>query len=404
MTEPRRRAPQEHRGAPRQERGFALPLYREAAEEIQEIQKFGKNAHGGLWYDKFCNTWSQVTPSESSGSSTWSLSASAKNENPKLKWLEALTRLSLGEQQSLREYCDRLSALATHLGGRVWVVRTEERFVTGLGRTNPVETGFAFHHTLGTPYLPGSSLKGLLRAAARFLGEDPRTIDRYFGSDLGQHDKFVGEVIVFDMIPLSPVALELDVMTPHYANWSPQDPPGDWREPTPIFFLTVPAKREFLAALAPRKPGALSEQDWEKLEHWLRTALGLLGAGAKTAVGYGRFSIDDQKSQSLRQEIAQKLHFQRAQLPTSPPTDPLEGELQEITRAIKDPNLKPYLAWLQELVKGRWQDRPELQRRVAERIRNEMQQLGVWKPETRAKKPEKDYDYQRTMQVMKYLS
>ncbi len=42
-------------------------------------------------------------------------------------------------------------------------------FVTGLGNEHPLENGFAFLNPYGLPYLPGSSIKGVLRAAAEEL-------------------------------------------------------------------------------------------------------------------------------------------------------------------------------------------------------------------------------------------
>ncbi|MDI6893171.1 MAG: type III-B CRISPR module RAMP protein Cmr6 [Bacillota bacterium] len=40
----------------------------------------------------------------------------------------------------------------------------EWRMAVGLGRGGVLETGFAFHHVYGFPYLPGSALKGLTRS------------------------------------------------------------------------------------------------------------------------------------------------------------------------------------------------------------------------------------------------
>lgn len=42
-------------------------------------------------------------------------------------------------------------------------------FMTGIGNEHPLENGFAFLNPYGLPYLPGSSIKGVLRAAAEEL-------------------------------------------------------------------------------------------------------------------------------------------------------------------------------------------------------------------------------------------
>jgi CRISPR type III-B/RAMP module RAMP protein Cmr6 len=97
-----------------------------------------------------------------------------------------------------------------------------------------------------------------------------------------------GSVIFLDALPIGPVALDADVMTPHYAPWY-QDgkAPGDWHSPTLIPFLTVALGQTFQFALLPRTPADAA--DCERAETLLRQALETLGAGAKTAAGYGVF-------------------------------------------------------------------------------------------------------------------
>ena len=99
-----------------------------------------------------------------------------------------------------------------------------------------------------------------------------------------------------DAVPVAPVRLDADVMTPHYAGWSASEPPGDWMSPTPIPFLTVAAGTPFLFALVSGR-GA-SDEDLNTVEGWLGAALVWAGGGAKTAIGYGRFRCDDEKTRS----------------------------------------------------------------------------------------------------------
>jgi len=378
-----------------------LPLYREAVAQPPTLDSSG---HAGLWYDKFCNQWRVNTHNR-----CWSLSAEEKEkerENPKLAWIKTVTG-GRGHSDLLEEYKTRLVRFAHTRNGRYWVIKTASRFVTGMGRPHPVENGFAWHHTLGTPYLPGSSLKGLLRAAAEDLGAERGLIDRLLGNE---QKKTAGALSVLDMLPLKPVQLEADVMTPHYANWTADDLPGDWRSPTPIPFLTVAADQSFLAIVVPRGNGnsvAVSDEDWQAVERWLEHGLRLLGAGAKTAVGYGRMEIDQQETPKLREQFQQQLEEERRRQQEQErlaQMDPLERELEEIKRGITDPNKRPWLAWLDELDKGRWRQDRELERRVAQRIKEEMERENRWRPVSKKKNPEKDHDHQRTLQVMRYLS
>ena len=264
------------------------PLYAAAADEPAHREPAG---HAGLWFDKFCNTWRR-------DGGAWTMKEDKERRergadgNPKLEWLRTLVDGPVGAQEQIDEYALRIVRLVERRGGLAVVFKTDARFVTGLGRSHPVENGFAWHPTLGTPCLPGSSVKGMVRAWVD-ADPDPRpgaeeTRDRLLGTP-GR----AGRLCFLDAVPTVPVRLDADVMTPHFAGWSAGDPPGDWRTPTPIPFLVTAAETRFLFGVLPVQP--LGDGDLSTVEIWLRDALAWAGAGAKTAVGYGRFGRDDEK-------------------------------------------------------------------------------------------------------------
>ena len=252
---------------------IGTPLYNTA----NPPPRLPAKGNAGLWYDKFCNQWKNG----------WQLEA-----GDKLKWIEEVSRV--GDSSLLEEKWQRTIRLFEALGGKICYFRTRGRFVTGLGRDNPVENGFAWHYNLGVPYLPGSSVKGLVKAWADTMADndevDREVVERVFGSD--QKEKGVGSVIFFPALPQGQVTLEADVMTPHYGPYykGENELPADWHSPVPIPFLTVAGEQVFGFPLAPRRPAA--QGDLERAAQWLEEALDWLGAGAKTAVGYGRFRRD----------------------------------------------------------------------------------------------------------------
>jgi CRISPR-associated protein Cmr6 len=273
------------------------------------------DSHAGLWYDKFCDTWTVADR-------RWSMTADAQGTHPKLAWIQRVAG-DVGRPDLVSEAAHRQVLLAGARGGRVGVFTTESRFVTGTGRSHPVENGFVWHPTLGTPYLPGSSIKGMIRRWAEEAGESPARISAAFGPDdqRDQDDPAVtdddaptprgaGHVIVFDAIPVKPPRVEADVLTPHYANWTPEDPPGDWGSPVPVPFLVTAAGTDFLFAIVragSRADAAGKDADTDLADdvwRWLTSALGERGAGAKTAVGYGRFARADAATQHLQQRVA----------------------------------------------------------------------------------------------------
>lgn len=94
----------------------------------------------------------------------WKVSDEGKREA-----LNALQKSSKSETSSVGALVARQKALAA-VGGVVSVTaRSTAPFVTGIGNEHPLETGFAFLDPYGVPYLPGSSVKGVLRRAAEEL-------------------------------------------------------------------------------------------------------------------------------------------------------------------------------------------------------------------------------------------
>lgn len=396
---------------------MARPLYQPSDGAIPNRAADG---HAGLWYDKFCDQWN---------TEPWSMQAGGgadRQANPKLTWIDSLSRSALGDSSALKESTIRLIRLSLQTHGISLVFRSDSRFVTGLGRSHPVENGFAWHPTLGTPYLPGSSIKGLVHAwakqeaAAMKETEDQSVseanqarLDRLFGK-AGQS----GSVCFLDAVPIAPVSVEADVLTPHYAAWSHDEPPGDWRSPTPVPFLVTKEGLELLFTLIPCPPTArpnqeqgaadqpLMQQDLELLKGWLSEALTWAGAGAKTAVGYGRFQLREEKSEELRQEELQRQQAkQQAQQEAEriANLDPLDQELETIARG--DLNLAPYRTWIKAVENNRWRDNPAVELQVLDRIVSAMKQAGpgYWKDITNAKKPEKDKVFQNTLKVKKLI-
>ena len=249
------------------------PLYNAAC---QKPKGRAANGHAGLWFDKFCDQW-HVSDNE------WTMSSNAKGDNPKLQWIRDLTRYPVGEKSLITEHVVRQMKLAKARGGRSFVFKTESRFVTGIGHSHPVENGFAWHPVLGTPFLPGSSIKGVVRAWAQ---ADPQSKTRC--QYLLGHKENTGYVCFLDAIPFKAVRLEADIITPHYAGWSEEDPPGDWHSPTPIPFLVTPAQTSFLFSVIPCHV-TVTADDLTLIWNWLSEALAWTGGGAKTAIGYGRF-------------------------------------------------------------------------------------------------------------------
>ncbi|MBI4612633.1 MAG: type III-B CRISPR module RAMP protein Cmr6 [Planctomycetes bacterium] len=213
-----------------------------------------------------------------------------------------------------------------------WVLEVEakqkSRLASALGVAHPLENGFMFHRVYGVPFLPGSSLKGAVRAAFLktiagnsgwdslvekshkddLLGELGADLRHLFGSSLKDPDNFPrdeshlvrGRLVFLDAFPREAAKLEVDVLTPHHHKYYEKgEAPGDWENPLPAFFLTVSAGTRwvFRAILEPPRPAGRAEHrddpaGREAIEAAFRDALETWGIGAKKAAGYGWLAVE----------------------------------------------------------------------------------------------------------------
>ena len=228
------------------------------------------------------------------------------------------------------------------------VLHPQWRFVLGLGGESVYETSMTLHHIYGIPYLPSSSIKGVLRGwvisqifaqgdnVPSYEKENPLenaehraiTTSPLFCTIFGcpkdskkKNDKtkvksalggeHQGAITFFDGLPTVAPVIKIDVMNVHYKDWYKDigySAPTDTQRTNPIHFLTVSNENglQFQTHIAAHDNRKISEID-EKyrmfipaasnlnedstilhlVEHWLSSALSHHGIGAKTAVGYG---------------------------------------------------------------------------------------------------------------------
>lgn len=168
------------------------------------------------------------------------------------------------------------------------------RIILGLGGENVLETGLTLHHTYGTPFIPGTALKGL---AAHYCDQvwgnkdkEYRLGGRYHEALFGTMD-YSGHIIFHDawITPgTMPESLWLDVITPHHGDYySGNGAPTDFDDPVPITFLSVAGT--FHIAVSCDNPEDEDGKKWAAFVfELLSEALVQWGIGGKTSAGYGR--------------------------------------------------------------------------------------------------------------------
>ncbi|MHB1559361.1 MAG: type III-B CRISPR module RAMP protein Cmr6 [Isosphaeraceae bacterium] len=188
-------------------------------------------------------------------------------------------------------------AMLRLLGSEPWCRTTCGPLTLHLARASMLENaGICLHSILGFPYLPGAGLKGMARAYAETVwlptqvdeGAAIACLGRVFGRS-ADNEASSGLVVFHDAWPTTWPSLIVDIVNNHHRKYYHRDgPPGDWDSPNPVYFLAVPAGQEFSFALHKRRPD-VADEDIRQARQWLDGALTLLGCGAKTTAGYGRF-------------------------------------------------------------------------------------------------------------------
>lgn len=202
------------------------------------------------------------------------------------------------------------------------IFKPDWRMVVGLGNESVYETSMTLHHIYGFPYIPASSIKGVVRSwiinevfgennienAEGFAIENKEFCDvfgcpskikmngsafsSYYSKTEGEKKGArIGNTIFFDAFPTEVPTIEPDIMNVHYPYYyGGEKAPTDFQNPRPIFFLTV-KDTPFQFTIGAVKTGITDLKIKERtIMDWLKEALEEHGIGAKTAVGYGRLS------------------------------------------------------------------------------------------------------------------
>lgn len=240
------------------------------------------------------------------------------------------------------------------------------RLFIGLTGGGMLETGCAISHSYGTPYIPGSSVKGVVRAHVRgsqFAQAYPAVIDELFGVDAkpdGAHPLGLSGLVSFhdawwvpDSAPEPETNRPLveEVVTTHHLDYYGREgavPASDTDSPIPNAQIAVQGRFLFVLEGPPA---------WLDLAaRMLTAALSNQGIGAKTRTGYGLFDpapkvparptcpwVDETIASLMQKNRASEL-------------DTLRGKgLAEAWSALTDPTLK---AEALADIQARWESQP----------------------------------------------
>jgi CRISPR-associated protein Cmr6 len=190
----------------------------------------------------------------------------------------------------------------------------ETRLFIGLSGSGMLETGCAIHHSYGVPYIPGSSVKGVVNAFVRKTGLERSLCDEVFGAPADpksdHRDGLAGLIAFHDTwwVPGSAATpLVEEVVTTHHLEYYGTEGAVEATDlDSPVPNAQVAVRGSFLFTLE-------GPAEWLKLAvEMLEKALISRGIGAKTRAGYGLMRADELTTKHWQQTRADERARQQA--------------------------------------------------------------------------------------------
>lgn len=239
------------------------------------------------------------------------------NNNKKLKFITDKHEITLNPAsvQMMEQVLDfrirQMAYLSQHQIVRIYEGQLISHLVHGLGSGHVTETAMTIHPVYGVPYIPASSIKGIVRHwfVQTFLTGSEKVLEdeversqkeeqlHAVYEDVFGSQKQRGKVSFFDVYIPSGTLIP-DVMTVHYKNYynnKGKNPASDNDSPIPILFYSVKSDEriQFPFIVQTRREtnsGFTHDELAEIVSDWLKNAMSEMGIGSKTSSGYGRFS------------------------------------------------------------------------------------------------------------------
>ncbi len=270
---------------------------------------------------------------KSDGKFGFSLSSRFSKEN-KFKELEEFSFSGIDCAAIIKRQKENIAEL--YPNNESFEFKPDWRLTLGLGGASVYETDITLHHIYGIPYIPASSIKGVVRSyiiQEAFNNEEAVAIlskefcdifgcskeheihkkgqkknkkePSYYGQNEPDKADRKGNINFFDAFPINSndIRVSMDIMNVHYKDYydSPKNdkgvyveqemkPPADWSNPTIINFLTIKKTPFQFLISSKNRPMSKLKLNNQNIVEWTKEALTEHGIGAKTAVGYGYFS------------------------------------------------------------------------------------------------------------------
>ncbi len=209
------------------------------------------------------------------------------------------------------EYVKKLNQIQSLITSEKIQLTTDSRLVIGLGITSVLEVSMRLHHIYGIPYIPSSTVKGILRSynLLKISGGDSKKYEETekkleslkvdSNEKITEEDKeifnlvklfgnqnYKGDLIILDAYPDSCPEFEEDIINVHYPDYYQENkPPSENQNPSPIKFLTIKRGTKFNFYF--KNSQSYKELTGRDIKEDLIQATKYIGIGSKTSIGYG---------------------------------------------------------------------------------------------------------------------
>jgi CRISPR-associated protein Cmr6 len=197
-------------------------------------------------------------------------------------------------QQRRRAFAD----LSSYYYVRQLKAKPIARIIHGLGGGHVRETSLTLHPVYGVPYIPASSIKGVVRnwfIHAYCNGDEKQLAMHPKGALVFGTQAQRGMVQFHDIFLTNQLTIEPDVLTVHFKDYySGRKAATDNQNPNPVTFLTVTVSDVDIYLTTSKFGDKSSEDLLKEAASWTALALSEFGIGSKTSSGYGYFTnIED---------------------------------------------------------------------------------------------------------------
>ncbi|MBP7796716.1 MAG: type III-B CRISPR module RAMP protein Cmr6 [Elusimicrobiales bacterium] len=249
--------------------------------------------------------------------------------------------------------------------------KTNSPFTLHLSGNSVLENaGICLHPVYGCVYIPGSGIKGLARHYAEQVWlksneteENKKLIIDIFGNENTEkkHENLrAGKIVFHDAFPeKAENILEVSINNCHHQDYytsEGKNPPGDWENPVPTYYLNVKMGTTFIFSISLRQDIKVEEDKGKLLSNTWEILVGALanfGIGAKTSSGFGIFTetdkngikLDENANDVFKIELTSPAFFAKTELEKEYNSNGYDLTSEQSECDLTVPTLRGQLRW-----------------------------------------------------------